>query len=114
MENTHKHNEKCNHDHEPNHNLEEEKLKEQEEKQKINENIVTFSIGDEKHPISEDDEEIFFIGERIRALENLEICKNLKVRKMIIKFLEIIFEKKCNSENRKYFSPYSIRRVRII
>jgi hypothetical protein len=41
--------------------------------------IVTFRLGDENHPVNEDDEVIEYIGERIRALENLENCKNLTV-----------------------------------
>lgn len=42
-------------------------------------NIVTFQLGGESHPVNEDDEIIEYIGERISALENLEKCKNLKV-----------------------------------
>jgi hypothetical protein len=74
MENSNK-DHKCDHNHEHEHESE-EKVKDQNTQE---ENIITFSIGDERHPIHEDDEEISFIGERIRALENLENCKNLKV-----------------------------------
>jgi hypothetical protein len=44
-----------------------------------NQSIKTFHLGDEYHPVNSDDEIIEFIGERIRALENLENCKVLKV-----------------------------------
>lgn len=53
----------------------EAKVKQEEEK------ITIYRLGDEKHQFNPDDEEIEFIGERICALENLEKCKNLKVRK---------------------------------
>ena len=40
--------------------------------------IQTFQLGDERHPVDPEAEEIEYIGERIRAIENLEKCKNLK------------------------------------
>ena len=40
--------------------------------------IQTFQLGDKFHPVNPDDEEIQYIGERIRALENLENCTILK------------------------------------
>ena len=66
--------------------------------------IITFRLGDENHPFEEDDEVIYisfkstlkvieFIGERIRALENLEKCRNLKkllLRRNVIKKIENI------------------------
>ena len=55
-----------------------------EHKEKMEDNkeepqIKTFYLGDEFHPVNSDDEVIEYIGERIRALENLENCKSLKV-----------------------------------
>jgi hypothetical protein len=59
----------------------------EEEKKELNNNppIKTFSLGDEFHPILPNDEIIEFIGERIRALENLENCFCLKVLFLIKK-----------------------------
>lgn len=50
--------------------------------------IQTFQLGDETHPVNPDDEEIQYIGERIRAIENLEKCTKLKrllLRRNVIK-----------------------------
>ena len=50
--------------------------------------IQTFQLGDAHHPVNPDDEEIEYIGERIRALENLEKCTKLKkllLRRNVIK-----------------------------
>ncbi len=44
-----------------------------------NNGIVTFSLGDETHPINENDEIIEYIGERIKSLDGLQKCTNLKV-----------------------------------
>ncbi len=42
-------------------------------------NITTFRLGEEKFPVDNEAEVIEYINARIRALENLENCKNLKV-----------------------------------
>ena len=50
--------------------------------------IQTFQLGDERHPVDPNAEEIEYIGERIRALENLEKCTKLKkllLRRNVIK-----------------------------
>ena len=55
--------------------------------------IQTFQLGDERHPVDPEAEEIEYIGERIRAIENLEKCKNLKrllLRRNVIKKIENI------------------------
>ena len=55
--------------------------------------IQTFQLGDERHPVDPDAEEIEYIGERIRAIENLEKCKKLKkllLRRNVIKKIENI------------------------
>ena len=55
--------------------------------------IQTFQLGDSTHPVNPDDEEIEYIGERIRALENLEKCTKLKkllLRRNVIKKIENI------------------------
>ena len=55
--------------------------------------IQTYQLGDTTHPVNPDDEEIEYIGERIRALENLEKCTKLKkllLRRNVIKKIENI------------------------
>jgi hypothetical protein len=55
--------------------------------------IQTFQLGDATHPVNPDDEEIEYIGERIRAIENLEKCTKLKkllLRRNVIKKIENI------------------------
>ena len=55
--------------------------------------IQTFELGDKFHPVNPDDEVIEYIGERIRALENLEKCTKLKkllLRRNVIKKIENI------------------------
>ena len=55
--------------------------------------IQTYQLGDETHPVNPDDEEIQYIGERIRAIENLEKCTKLKrllLRRNVIKKIENI------------------------
>ena len=74
---------------------EENKIEEKNQNQPVKEEpqIQTFMLGDERHPVNPDDEEIEYIGERIRALENLEKCKNLKkllLRRNVIKKIENI------------------------
>ena len=51
--------------------------KTQQENKTEDEPIKTFSLGDEFHPVNPDDEVIEYIGERIKALENLEKCTYL-------------------------------------
>ena len=69
---------------------------EQENKQEQSsqpEQITTFRLGDETHPVNNDDQIIEYIGERIRALENLEGCTKLKkllLRRNVIKKIENI------------------------
>lgn len=64
---------------------------------KEDEQITTFELGDDLHPVDEEAEVIEFIGERIRRLENLEKCKNLKVKLRLTFSLEVAFEKECYS-----------------
>lgn len=55
-------------------------ITEPEEKEKEEqESITMFRLNDEFHKFNNDDEVIEFIGERIRALENLGQCTKLKV-----------------------------------
>jgi len=55
--------------------------------------IQTFQLGDERHPVDPEAEEIEYIGERIKALEHLEKCTKLKkllLRRNVIKKIENI------------------------
>ena len=54
-------------------------VEENEEMKNNNAPVKTFFLGDDFHCFEQNDEIIEFIGERIRALENLEKCLGLKV-----------------------------------
>ena len=74
--------------------------KKEEEKNENNQNekteephIQTFELGDERHPVDPEAEEIEYIGERIKALDHLEKCTKLKkllLRRNVIKKIENI------------------------
>ena len=91
-----------------------------EKKEEQQPQIQTFELGDERHPVDPEAEEIEYIGERIKALEHLEKCTKLKkllLRRNVIKKIEIkkiIIKTKCHKENRKHISFNSIERIRII
>jgi len=56
-------------------------------------NITKFILGGDKHPVNDDDEVIEYIGERIRAIENISGCTKLKkllLRRNVIKKIENI------------------------
>jgi len=57
-----------------------QEIEEYNNTQNKEESITKFALGDKFHPINSEDEIIEYIGERIRALENLENCKKLKVK----------------------------------
>ena len=64
-----------------------------EKKEEQQPQIQTFELGDERHPVDPDAEEIEYIGERIKALEHLEKCTKLKkllLRRNVIKKIENI------------------------
>jgi Leucine-rich repeat (LRR) protein len=61
--------------------------------QKEEPSIQTFELGDERHPVDPEAEEIEYIGERIKALDHLEKCTKLKkllLRRNVIKKIENI------------------------
>ena len=63
------------------------KLEEEQQPQ-----IQTFELGDERHPVDPEAEEIEYIGERIKALEHLEKCTKLKkllLRRNVIKKIQM-------------------------